>query len=215
MGRGAGARGGVASGVPATAYPVMLFSGLVVYWFVADVMTRAPSLILEHRGYVKKVVFPLAALPWMSLATASFQLAANLLILLLGQWAITGGVPSTWPLVAVVMLPLAPLLLGVSWLLASLGVYLRDVQQVVPLLLTLMMFLSPVFFPLEAVPPEFRQVLYLNPLTLIIEQARAVTIEGRLPDFTALARYSIIAVAVMYAGHAWFRHARQGFADVV
>lgn len=201
--------------VPAEQAPLMLFAGLVVYWFVADVMARAPSLILEHRGYVKKVVFPLVALPWMSLATATIQLLANLLILLVGQWAITGGVPPTWPLLAVVLLPLAPLLLGLSWLLASLGVYLRDLQQVVPLLLTLSMFLGPVFFPLDAAPPGFQRVMYLNPLTLMVEQARAVAIEGRLPDFAALAGYAAVAVAVMFAGHAWFRHTRHGFADVV
>jgi lipopolysaccharide transport system permease protein len=200
---------------PPAHYPLMLFAGLSVYWFVADVVGRAPSLVLEFRGYVKKVMFPLDVLPWMALAVATVQLGVNLSILFVGQWLIAGGVPSTWPFVMLVLLSVVPLLLGATWLLASLGVYLRDLQQVVPLLLTVGMFLSPVFFSLDAVPGMFRQALSLNPLTLPIEQLRAVTVEGRLPDFAALARYFLVAVAVMVAGHAWFRRTQRGFADVV
>lgn len=201
--------------IPSKMYPVMLFSGMVVHFFAAEVLGRAPSLIIENRTYVKKVVFPLAALPWMSMATAGFHLLMNLAILLLGQLLIAGSVPVTWPLVVLVVLPLVPLLLGLSWFLSSLGVFLRDIQQVVPLLLTMMMFLSPIFFSMEMVPEQFQQAMYLNPLTVIIQQVRVVTIEGSRPDIGLLAAYSVVSLVVMYAGYWWFGRTHKGFADVV
>lgn len=200
---------------PSKLYPVILYAGLIIHLFAADILGRSPSLIIENRTYVKKVVFPLATLPWMALATAAFHLVVNLLILLLGQLLIAGEIPLTWPLVLLVILPLAPFLLGLVWFLSSLGTYLRDVQQVIPLALTLMMFLSPIFFPLEQVPERFRALMYLNPLTMIIIQARRVTIEGKLPDFIGLGIYAVGALVVMYAGYWWFNRTRKGFADVL
>lgn len=202
-------------GTPSKLYPVVLFSGLIVHLFFADVLGRSPGLIIEHGTYVKKVVFPLATLQWMVLATAAFHLVVNILILLLGQLLIAGHIPPTWPLVFIVLLPLLPMLLGLSWFLSSIGTFLRDVQQVIPLLLTLMMFLSPIFFPMELVPERYRYLMYLNPLTLIILQVRKVTIEGSLPDFFAIFVYTVCSTIVMYAGYWWFCRTRKGFADVL
>lgn len=201
--------------LPSKLYPVILFSGLCVHLFFAEVVSRACSLIIENRTYVKKVVFPLATLPWMSVSTAIFHLLVNLLILLIGQLLIAGSVPITWPLVFVVLLPLLPLVLGLSWFLSSLSVYLRDVQQVVPLTLTLMMFLSPIFFPIELVSDKYKAALYLNPLTVIIVEIRKVTVLGELPDFFTLGLYGVGALVVMYAGYWWFCRTRKGFADVL
>lgn len=200
---------------PQVAYPVILFSGLIVHLFCSEVIGRSAGLIFEHATYVKKVVFPLTILPWMSLATAVFHLAVNLSILFLGQLLIVGHVPPTWPLVFVVLLPLVPLLLGLSWLLSALCVYLRDIQQVIPLVLTMMMFLSPIFFPIEMVPASLRGYMYLNPTTAIILQVRAVTIMGEWPDFLALVVYTVVALAIMVFGYWFFARTRRGFADVL
>jgi lipopolysaccharide transport system permease protein len=202
-------------GVPSKLYPVVLFSGLIIHLFGADVLGRAPALIIENGTYVKKVVFPLATLQWMAMATAGFHLLVNLLILLLGQMLISGHIPTTWFLVIIVVLPLVPLLLGLSWFLSSLGTFLRDVQQVIPLLLTLMMFLSPIFFPMELVPERYRYLMYLNPLTLIIMQVRVVTIQGGWPNFIALGIYTVCSIILMYTGYWWFCRTRKGFADVI
>lgn len=201
--------------LPSKLYPVILYSGLIVHLFGADILGRSPSLIIENQTYVKKVVFPLATLPWMALATAAFHLAVNLLILFVGQLLIAGEVPATWPLVFLIILPLAPLLLGLTWFLSSLGTFLRDVQQVIPLALTLMMFLSPIFFPMELVPEKFRTLMYLNPLTMIVVQVRLVTIEGKLPDFLGMGVYAVCSLIVMYAGYWWFNRTKKGFADVL
>lgn len=200
---------------PQESYPVMLFSGLIIHLFCAEVIGRSSGLIFEHATYVKKVVFPLTILPWMTLATALFHLTVNLSILFVGQLLIVGSVPPTWPLVLLVLLPMLPLMLGVSWLLSSLSVFLRDVQQVVPLVLTLMMFLSPIFFPMELVPEQYRDLLYLNPTTAIILQVRAVTIMGQAPDYLVLAIYTIVALIAMVAGYWFFSRTRRGFADVI
>ena len=200
---------------PQVAFPVVLFAGLVTHLFFAEVLGRATGLIFEHATYVKKVVFPLAVLPWMTLATAVFHLCVNLSILLVGQLIIVGSIPTTWPLIIVVLLPVLPLLLGLSWLLSAVSVFLRDIQQVVPLLLTLMMFASPIFFPMEMVPEQYRLFLYMNPTTVIIQQVRAVAIHGQMPDFLSLAIYSVVALLVMSLGYWTFMRTRKGFADVL
>jgi lipopolysaccharide transport system permease protein len=200
---------------PQVAYPVVLFSGLIIHLFCAEVMGRAPGLIFEHATYVKKVVFPLAVLPWMTLATAGFHLLVNLSILFVGQLLIVGSVPPTWPLVFIVLLPLVPLLLGLSWALSAFTVFLRDIQQVVPLVLMMMMFLSPIFFPIEVVPEQFRPYMYLNPTTAIIIQVRAVTILGKLPDMEVLGFYMLVSLTVMSVGYWAFLRTRKGFADVL
>lgn len=200
---------------PQAAFPVVLFSGLVTHLFFAEVIGRAPGLIIENSTYVKKVVFPLAVLPWMTLATAAFHLAVNFFILFVGQLIIVGSIPPTWPLVIVVLLPVIPLLLGLSWMLSSVGVYLRDIQQVIPLILTLMMFSSPIFYPLEIVPEPYRPFLYLNPTTVIIEQVRNVTIIGHFPDMVLLGVYMVVSLSVMGLGYWVFSRTRKGFADVL
>jgi len=200
---------------PQAAYPVVLFAGLIIHLFSAEVIGRAPGLIIEHATYVKKVLFPLTVLPWMTLATAAFHFLVNLSILLVGQWLILGSVPATWPLVVVVMLPLVPLLLGLSWLLSAFSVFLRDLQQVVPLVLTMMMFLSPIFFPMELVPDKYKPFMYLNPTTTIVLQARRVMLEGVLPDVQALCLYLFVAILMMAVGYWAFHRTRKGFADVL
>jgi len=200
---------------PQKMYPVILFSGLIIHLFFAEVVGRAPGLIFEHRTYVKKVVFPLSILPWMTVATASFHFLVNTTILLIGQWLIVGALPATWPLIYVVTLPLVPMMLGLAWFLSALSVFLRDIQQVVPLALTLMMFLSPIFVPMELIPERFAPALYLNPTSSIILAVRDVAIYGQQPDYLQLITYSAVAVLVMLLGYAFFNKTRTGFADVL
>lgn len=202
-------------GTPSEQYPVVLFAGLIVHQFFAEVLGRASGLVIAHASYVSKVVFPIEVLPWMTVATAAFHLAINCLILLAGQWIIVGAVPLTWLWLPLVLLPLLPMAVGFSWIVSSLGVYLRDMAQVVPLLVMMLMFLSPVFYSAEMVPPRFRGVLWLSPLTEVIEQSRRVIVGGLPPDATSLLVYALASVVVMTAGYWWFRRTRKGFADVL
>jgi len=196
-------------------FGLVLFAGMIVFWLMAEALARAPGLVVGHPSYVKKVVFPLEILPWVVVGEALFQTAMSLIVLLAVALAM-GTVPGpTFLLVPVVLAPFAALLLGAMWLLASLGVFFRDVGHAVGVVITLAMFLTPLFYPLEAVPADFRLFIYANPLTFIVEQMRALTIWGHPPDWAGLGLYAQAGWAVAWTGYAWFVKTRRAFADVL
>jgi lipopolysaccharide transport system permease protein len=139
----------------------------------------------------------------------------SLLVLLLFQLAITGTLPPTIMLVPLVWAPFLLLLLGLSWALASLGVFLRDISQPIGVLVTAFLFLSPILYPSSALPEGFRGIIYLNPLTFIIEQTRAVLLWGQWPAWGGLVLYSVLGSAIAWLGWVWFQKTRKGFADVL
>jgi lipopolysaccharide transport system permease protein len=198
-----------------TGFAVVMFAGMIVHGLFAEVLNRAPNLILSNVNYVKKVVFPLEILPVIAMGASLFHTSISLGVLLGACALYKGFVHWTAIFVPFVFLPLAILSLGLAWMLASLGVFLRDVGQTIGLITTVMLFLSPVFYPLTAVPEAFRPVIMANPLTFIMGQARAVLVWGRLPDWEGLAIYTLVATAVAWAGYAWFQKTRKGFADVL
>lgn len=197
-------------------FALVLFAGLVVYWCFSDCAGRAPDLVLENAALVKRVVFPLEVLPWVVLLAALFHACVGVGVLLAARLALGGGAPPpTALLFPLVLAPVALLSLGCSWFLASLGVYVRDVRQVVPVGLTLLLFLSPIFYPLEAVPDGMRTAVALNPLALLVEQMRGVLLFGRVPDPAALLAVTLSGWGVAWLGLVWFTRTRRGFADVL
>lgn len=196
-------------------FAILLFAGLIVHGLFAEVANRAPTLVLGNVNFVKRVVFPLEVLPVVTAGAALFHAAVSLLVLLGAVFVANGSVPWTAVLFPLVLLPLLMLTLGVAWVLASLGVYMRDVGQVVGLLTTVLLFLSPVFFPITAVPEFFRPWMKLNPLTFVIEQSRAVLIFGEIPALQDWLMYSAVAGVIAWAGYAWFQKTRKGFSDVL
>jgi lipopolysaccharide transport system permease protein len=198
-----------------TQFALVLFVGMIVLGLFSEVVNRAPGLILANSNYVKKVVFPLEVLPVVNLGAALFHSLISLAVLLAAYALFNGALQWTAVFVPLVLLPLLILILGLAWMLASLGVFLRDVGQFVAILTTVLTFLSPVFYPVTAVPERFRSIIMLNPLTFIIEQARDVLIWGRLPDWFGLGVYTGAAMACAWCGYAWFQKTRKGFADVL
>lgn len=198
-----------------TEFALLLFVGMIMHGLLSDVLNRSPGVILSNANYVKRVVFPLEILPVVSLGAALFHSLVSLLVLLIAFAVFNHYVQWTAIFLPLVLLPLVILALGVGWLLASLGVYLRDVGQTVGVLAMILMFLSPVFYPVEALPAAFRPWLLANPLSFIIEQARDVLIWGRTPAFSGLLLYTAIAGMIAWAGYAWFQKTRKGFADVL
>ena len=198
-----------------TQFAVVLFTGLIVHSLFAEVLNRAPSLILSNVNYVKKVVFPLEILPGIALGAALFHSFISLCVLLIAFVFANGFLHWTVILAPLVFLPLVILTLGLAWMLASLGVFLRDVGQTISILTMVMLFLSPIFYPLTALPEDLRPWLMANPLTFIITQARAVLIWGQLPDWVGLGIYTIVSTLVAWLGYAWFQKSRKGFADVL
>jgi lipopolysaccharide transport system permease protein len=209
------ARWGVGGDESKTQFAVVLFVGMIVHGLLAEVLNRAPGLILGNVNYVKKVVFPLEILPVISMGAALFHSLVSLGVLLIAFVMFNGYLHWTAVLAPLVVLPLVILTLGLAWMLASLGVFLRDVGQTIGIITTVMLFLAPVFYPITALPEEMRPWIMANPLTFIIEQAREVLIWGRLPNWIGLGIYTAAATVVAWAGYAWFQKTRKGFADVL
>ena len=198
-----------------TQFALVLFVGMIVHGLFAEVLNRAPGLILSNVNYVKKVVFPLDVLPVIAMGAALFHASISLAVLLIAFALFNGYLHWTAIFIPVVLLPLVILTLGVAWIFASLGVFLRDVGQTVGIITTMMLFLAPIFYPVTALPEEVRPLIMANPLTFIIEEARGVVILGRMPEWTGLGIYTLAATAVAWAGFAWFQKTRKGFADVL
>ncbi len=194
---------------------ILLFIGITVFAIVGESLGRAPGLVLENIAYVKKVVFPLEILPVVSLLSSSVQVCINLVMLLLMEVILVGVPPITAVLFPIVLLPLLLITLGISWFLASIGVFVRDVKQIIAPVITGLMFLAPVFYPITAVPARLRPFIMLNPVTQAIDDARGVLYLGELPDPTNF----LIALALGWAcavlGCLWFMRTRKGFADVL
>ena len=196
-------------------FAVILFSGLLVFGIFSECVNRAPTLMLQNPGFVKRVIFPLEGLPWVVLCSSLFHAAISLVVLAVVMLAVMGALPATWPLIVVVLAPLVLFVLGFSWALAALGVYLRDLAQTINIATAVLMFMSPIFYPATAVPAEFRWAIEWNPMTWFVGEARQVLIFGRLPDFAGLAWMTLAGLAVAWLGLAFFQHARDGFADAI
>lgn len=196
-------------------FALNLFAGMLVFQWASELWARAPRLILEQPNLVTKVVFPLPVLAWSALVAASLQLAVSVVIWLLAcMWA--GREPSLhWAGSVPALLCLVPWLLGLSWALCSLGVYLRDLQQATGLVLSGLIFLSPVFYPASALPDWLRPVGTLNPLTAPIEGLRALVLEAAPPDWSAMLWTGASGLAVCALSLALFKRIRHGFADVL
>lgn len=208
------ARWGVGTGSKIE-FALLLFCGLTTYNLFAECINRAPSLVLNNANYVKKVVFPLEILPVAALGSALVQAAISLFILVVGLVVLMGVFNWTLVFIPLVLLPIMLFTLGLSWFLASLGVYLRDIGQIVGVITQALMFLSPIFYPVSAIPEEFRPIFYWNPISYVVEDMRRIMVWGQMPDWNWLLLGTLIGSVVAILGHAWFQKTRKGFADVL
>ncbi|WP_071813643.1 MULTISPECIES: ABC transporter permease [Pantoea] len=207
--------GGGSANESKTQFAIILFAGLIVHGIFSEVLTKSPVLILNNANYVKKVVFPLESFPIIALFSACFQAIINTVVLLLAFMLANGFIHWTIVLIPVVFIPLMILTLALSYIISSLGVFLRDLGQFITLVVTVVLFLSPVFYPLSAVPAKYQSIILLNPLTFIIEQTREVIIWGHIPNLTGLLIYTLISLLTLWFGYFWFQKTRKGFADVI
>lgn len=196
-------------------FAIVLFVGMIVHGLFAECANRAPGLILANANYVKKVVFPLEIFPWVALGSALFHALVSLSVLLVAQLVIRQQMPWTIVLFPLVLLPLIFSTMGVSWLLAALGMYMRDIGQAIGIVTTALLFLSPVMYPLSAVPEGLRGWILLNPLTYIIEEGRNTLIFGHVPALGPWLLMTAAGLLIAWGGFAWFQKTRSGFADVV
>jgi lipopolysaccharide transport system permease protein len=198
-----------------TGFALVVYTGMIVHGFFAECMTRAPTLIIDNRNLVKKVVFPLQLLPWSVLAVAAFHFAVGIVLICAAMLIKTGAVPVSTLALPLVIAPLALLCLGVVYACSALGVYLRDLAQVVGFLALTLLFISPVFYPASAVPEEWRFVIALNPLATFIEMTRGALLFGTLPSPSSLAAVWALGLGAAWLGFYGFQRTRRGFADVL
>jgi lipopolysaccharide transport system permease protein len=196
-------------------FALVLFAGLIIFNLFAECINRAPSLIVSNVNYVKRVVFPLEILPWVALGSALFHGLISILV-----WVVFYSVLFGLPQVSILLLPLVilpPILLtiGFSWFFSALGVYLRDISQVTTILTTILMFMSPIFYPASALPENFQPLLVLNPLAPALEQFRGILMWGEVPKSNIWLLYLAVTAAVACLGFAWFQKVRRGFSDVL
>lgn len=196
-------------------FALVLFIGLLLHGFVAECLVRAPGLIVEQPNLVKKIVFPLDVLPVVAIGTAIFHLLIGLVIWFTFHLVIVGAPPWTALYFPLILAPLVLLTLGVCWFVAAIGVYVRDVRHVTPVVATILLFASPVFYPVNAVKAPYDLLVASSPLTLPIEEARAVLLWGHAPHWDSLAIFSAVALVTAWLGATWFRATRKGFADVL
>jgi lipopolysaccharide transport system permease protein len=196
-------------------YAIILFSGLIVFQVFAEVVNRALGLILANSNYVKKVVFPLEVLVPVALGSALFNLLVSLVVLLAAMLVTRHPVPLTALWLPIILLPYCLLVLGISWFLASLGVYIRDIGQVLGTVVTALMFLSPVFFPISNLPEWAQRLVMLNPVAVPVSLARDAVVFGLRPHLLVLGPYAAVALVVCALGYLFFQKTRKGFADVI
>lgn len=196
-------------------FALVLFIGLIIHSYVSEVLTRSPTIVMGHVNLVKRVVFPLQILPVMTVSTALFQFFVSAVVFMVFQLAATGSISPGVLWLPVIVLPLTILLIGAAWVLASITVYIRDVAQIMGLISMVLLFMSPVFYPMSRLPEHLWPVFQLNPLTFIIEQSRRAVFDNMAPDFTGLAIYTVVASFAAALGYFIFKRLRRDFADVL
>lgn len=197
------------------AFAIVLFSGMIVHGLFAECLNRAPMIIVNQPNYVKKVVFPLEILPWVTLSSALMHFLVSLGLLLIFCFFSGISLMSTAVFIPIIMFPLILMTLGLTWLFSSLGVYLRDIAQGMGVITTMLMFLSPVFYKTSAFPEAYQILFSINPLTLPIEQLRDVMLWGNTPNWGSWTSSLFAGIAICYFGFWWFQKTRRGFADVL
>lgn len=196
-------------------FALLLYCGLLVYNIFNECVSSAPSLMLAHSTYIKKVIFPVEVLPWVSLLSSCINAMIGFLILMLGYFAVVGVPPLTAALVPIVCLPVLFVTLGVTLFFSSLGVFVRDAQQFIGIITMVILFMTPIFYPISAIPAQYQWIATFNPLAVAIEQFRGALFKAELPNAGALAMNLAFSTGILWLGNAWFMKTKKGFADVI
>ena len=205
---------GIASAEAELPFWLVMFTGMSVYFFCSEMIAAAPTMITSVPNYVKKIKFPLAVLPLVNLLVSGATACVFLLILALA--IAFAGHPHWWLLLSpLVFVQAAFWCLGFSWILGAAGVFIRDLQQAVPFLLQLLLFLTPIFYPLSAIPEQFRFVIQCNPLAFLVETFRNMALWGIAPHWGIFAAWTAASAVFAYVGYKIFQRLRGTFADVL
>lgn len=195
-------------------FAFVLFAGVNLYNMFAENLTRSPNIVLNNPNYVKKVVFPLEILAITIVGSSLFNMFIGYFVLIV-IFTIISGFSITMLLLPIIVVPMLFFSLGIAWLFSSLGVFIRDISNLTQILVILFMFMSPVFYPLSAIPEKFRFLYYLNPLTYGVTQVRQVLLWSEVPDIKVYIIYLVVCFIFMELSYLWFIKTKKGFADVL
>ncbi len=196
-------------------FAINLFVGILLHSLLAECLNRSTSLIQENVNYIKRVVFPLPLIPLSIVGASTFHFAVGLSVLMVACLIFYGGIPVTALLLPFLLLPFLFFISGLAFFLSAIGVYIRDTVQVMPMVSTVLLFMAPVFYPMDVLPEDMRAWLYLNPLTYPLIESRNVLLYGGIPDWFQWSMYLCASVVSLFMGYWVFRRLRVGFADVV
>ena len=196
-------------------FAVVIFCSISAFNIFQECLLRAPMAVVSQPNLVKKVVFPTETLVLSLMGAALFQGVINFALVIFANYLVTHTFHWTVVFLPLILLPLIFLTLGMGWLLASLGVFFRDIQQMVGLLANALLFLTPIFFSLEALPNSLKTFAMLNPLAIIVEAVRKVVLWGVIPDLWPLFVCFVFSWCVMQFGYAVFMRTKPAFADVI
>ena len=209
------AKWGVGLDESRTAFALALFIGLITFSLFSEMVNSAPTLVLYNANYVKKVVFPLEVLPLVRFLSGLINALFNLTTLLAGIIIVHHSIHWTALLLPLVWLPIMMFSLGCGYFLASLGVFVRDAGAIVGILTTMIFFLTPIFYPISAVPERFRFILLINPIAIFVEDARRVVLWGMMPDWPWFFCGIVLSAVALILGFVWFMKSKKAFADVI
>lgn len=198
-----------------TEFALVLFIGMIMHGVIAETLSRAPSLIISNVAYVKKIVFPLEVLAWVMMGATLFHSIVSITVWVIFYLLVNQSLHWTILFLPLLLVPLVLFSMGLSWFFSSLGVYLRDIRQITAVITTILLFLSPVFYPVSRLSEPYRTLMYLNPMTYFIEESRAVMMWGNLPNITGLFIIFSASLVVAWMGFVWFQKTKKGFADVL
>lgn len=196
-------------------FAINLFIGLSIFWYFADILAKSPTIISSVPNYVKKVIFPLEILPLVTILSTLVYLIINFIIIFITILITSNHISITIISIPLLIVITIPLLLGISLLLSAIGVYAKDIGVIIGVFINLLMFLSPIFYPISAIPEKMIWLFNLNPLTAIIEESRKVLLYNSWPDWNIVFVYTIISLLVYYVGNKIFKITKKGFADVI
>lgn len=198
-----------------TGFALYFLAGMLPWLAFSEAIGRAPFVLLENRNFIKKLVFPVETLPINLVVSGLVTEFFGLILFVLALGLLRGSVSASVLYLPLVLIPQVFLTAGLAWFLSALAVFLRDLGQIIGYLLTVLMFLTPIFYPESKVPSVAASLLKFNPIYVLVRAYRATLLEGRAPDFSSLAVLTLISILVLIGGHAWFYKLRKSFPDLI
>lgn len=196
-------------------FALTLYCGLNIINTANEILSRSTTLITIHANYVKKIIFPLYILPLVLTFSSLFNCIIGYIILIVANIILRHTVSFSIWLLPLMLIPFVLLILGLSYILSAVSVFIKDLTSLIGIILMLIMYTSPVFYPLEAVPARFSFICRLNPFTFIIENIRCVILYNSWPNFKRFCFSMIVAVVVLAIGYSIFKRLKEGFADIL